>query len=227
MHQAIPGYTFGSSSVPRSPVSLDDFELMKRAALFGEDDVRALRASYDVLEGQTEAILDVWYGFVASQPQLLASFSDRVGGAPLGDYLAAVRRRFGQWILDTARAEYDQRWLDYQHLIGLRHHRAQKNVTDGARSTEFVSFRYLFPLVSPVTFTLRPFLAKKGHTPEEVDRMHAAWVKSCLLQLTLWSHPYINAGDFLARPPARGPRLHYGDTPRPSTQRRAQAAALR
>ena len=48
----------------------------------------------------------------------------------------------------------------------------------------------------PVTFTLRPFLAKQGHSAEDVDKMHAAWVKSCLLQVTLWSHPYVKDGDF-------------------------------
>lgn len=48
----------------------------------------------------------------------------------------------------------------------------------------------------PVTFTLKPFLAKKGHSAEEVDKMHAAWMKSCLLQVTLWSYPYIKDGDY-------------------------------
>jgi hypothetical protein len=47
-----------------------------------------------------------------------------------------------------------------------------------------------------VTFTLRPFLASKGHASEKVDKMQAAWVKSCLLQLALWSHPYVKDGDF-------------------------------
>ena len=59
-----------------------------------------------------------------------------------------MRKRFGQWILDTARAEYDQRWLDYQHEIGLRHHRTKKNRTDGAPSTDIVPFRHLFGLSS-------------------------------------------------------------------------------
>jgi len=47
-----------------------------------------------------------------------------------------------------------------------------------------------------VTFTLKPFLAKKGHSADEVEKMYAAWVKSCLLQVTLWSYPYVKAGDF-------------------------------
>jgi hypothetical protein len=196
MSDTIPGYTFGTAAVSRSPITLDEFALMKQSVLFGDDDVAWLRTSHDVLKDQVEAILDVWYGFVASQPHLLASFTGRTDGAPMAEYLGAVRRRFGRWILDTARAEYDQAWLDYQHEIGLRHHRTKKNQTDGAASTDLVPFRDLFALIFPVTFTLRPFLAKRGHTPEEVDAMYNAWLKSCLLQVTLWSHPYVKPGDF-------------------------------
>jgi hypothetical protein len=192
----IPGYSYGTTAVTHSPVTLADFELMKKSALFGDDDVRYLRLSHDIVKDQVEAILDVWYGFVGSTPHLLASFAGRSDGKPLGDYLGAVRKRFGQWILDTARAEYDQVWLDYQHEIGLRHHRTRKNRTDGAASTGIVPFRDLFLLVCPVTVTLKPFLAKKGHASEDVERMYVAWVKSCLLQVTLWSHPYVKAGDF-------------------------------
>ena len=192
----IPGYTASTDAVARSPLSLAEFELMKASALFGDDDIKQLRLSHEVVKDQVEQILDVWYGFVGSQPHLLASFSAENGGKPLGDYLGAVRRRFGQWILDTARADYDQRWLDYQHEIGLRHHRSRKNRADGAASTAIVPFRDLFALIFPVTFTLKPFLANKGHNVAVVDKMHAAWVKSCLLQLTLWSYPYVKDGDF-------------------------------
>jgi hypothetical protein len=193
---SIPGYTYGTAAVSRSPVSLAQFEEMKRSALFGEEDVKYLRQSHEVLKDQVEAVLDVWYGFVGANPHLVASFAGKSDGKPLGDYLAGVRRRFGQWILDTARAQYDQAWLDYQHEIGLRHHRAKKNRTDGAASTDLVPFRHLFALAFPVTFTLKPFLAKKGSSPEDVEKMHAAWVKSVILQVTLWSHPYVKEGDF-------------------------------
>jgi hypothetical protein len=192
----IPGYSYGTSAVTRSPVTLADFELMKKSVLFGDEDVKYLRLSHDIVKDQVEAILDVWYGFVGSTPHLLASFTGKSDGKPLGDYLGAVRKRFGRWILDTARAEYDQMWLDYQHEIGLRHHSTKKNRTDGAASTGIVPFRDLFLLVFPVTFTLKPFLAKKGHPAEDVEKMYAAWVKSCLLQMTLWSHPYVKDGDF-------------------------------
>jgi hypothetical protein len=172
-----------------------DFERMKETALFQDEDVKYLQMSREVLKEQVEQVLDVWYGFVGSNPHLVESFAGK-DGRPISEYLAGVRKRFGQWILDTARAEYDQKWLDYQHEIGLRHHRSKKNATDHVASTDIIPFRYLFPLVFPVTFTLRPFLAKKGHTADDVDKMHAAWVKSCLLQITLWSHPYVKDGDF-------------------------------
>ncbi|AYC32125.1 protogloblin ApPgb [Pseudomonas cavernae] len=191
----IPGYSAGTTAVAASPVTLADFALMRKSVLFDDQDIRYLRLSHEVLKDQVEAILDVWYGFVGANPHLLAAFCAH-DGQPLGDYLGAVRRRFGQWILDTARAEYDQRWLDYQHEIGLRHHRSKKNRTDGAAASAIVPFRDLFLLIYPITFTLRPFLAKAGHSAEDVEKMHAAWLKSCLLQVTLWSRAYVNAGDF-------------------------------
>lgn len=191
----IPGYTARSRDIARSPVTLAELELMKKTALFSDDDVRMLKLSRGILEDQVEAILDVWYGFVASQPHLLASFADSEG-RPIGDYLSAVRKRFGQWILDTADAVYDQSWLDYQHEIGLRHHRTKKNVADGVLAADIIPFRYLLPLAFTITHTLEPFLARKGHSPEQVTAMHDAWMKSVQLQITLWSYPYVRDGDF-------------------------------
>jgi hypothetical protein len=193
---AINGYTYGTSAVPRSPIMMKDFDLLKQAVLFSDEDVKYLRMSHDVLRDQVEAVLDVWYGFVASHPHLVHYFGDKSSGAPLGDYLTAVRKRFGQWILDTATANYDQAWLDYQFEIGRRHHRTAKNKTDGARSVDNISFRYLPAFIYPITATLKPFLAKKGHSAAEVEAMHQAWVKSVILQVTLWSYPYVKDGDF-------------------------------
>jgi len=192
----IPGYTYGTSAVPRAPISPQDFELLKASVLFTEEDVRYLRMSYDVLKDQVEQILDVWYGFVGSNPHLLYYFTSRQDGQPIAAYLEAVRKRFGQWILDTARAEYDQAWLDYQFEIGRRHHRSGKNRTDGVDAVEHIPFRYMIALLIPITTTLKPFLANKGHSAEEVEKMHAAWVKSVTLQLILWCYPYVREGDF-------------------------------
>ncbi len=191
----IPGYTYGTAAVPRSPVSLQELELLEATLLLGEDDLAALRRSGEVLAPHIEEILDVWYGFVGDNPHLLAAFSN-AQGEPDQEYLAAVRRRFGRWILDTARATYDQAWLDYQHEIGLRHTRRKKNQTDGADAADHIPLRYVLALLVPITTTLKPFLAGGGAAPEEVEAMHAAWVKAVLLQVILWSQPYVRDGDF-------------------------------
>jgi hypothetical protein len=191
----IPGYTYGTDAVPRSPVSLQELELLQATLLLGEDDLAALRRSSDILAPQVEEILDVWYGFVGANPHLLAAFSN-AQGQPDQDYLAAVRRRFGRWILDTARATFDQDWLDYQHEIGLRHTRRGKNRTDGADAADHIPLRYVLALLVPITTTLKPFLADGGATQDQVEAMHQAWVKAVLLQAILWSHPYVRDGDF-------------------------------
>jgi hypothetical protein len=193
---AIPGYTYGTDAVARSPLTDEELDELKRTVLFGDDDVRALRLSRDVLADQVEDVLDVWYGFVASHPHLLRAFADRDTGEPIGDYLQRVRARFGRWILDTAAAEYDRAWLDYQHEIGLRHHRTKKNETDGANAAETIPLRYLIALVYPITATLRPFLEQKGHSREQVDAMQDAWRKSVLLQVALWARPYVADPDY-------------------------------
>lgn len=193
---AVPGYAYGHKALVKAPHTLADLQALQRAMLFSEEDVKALRQSKAILADQTDAILDVWYGFVASTPELVVFFSHAKTGKPDGDYLAAVRKRFALWILDTADANYDQRWLDWQHEIGLRHHRTRKNRTDRAPSVAQVNFRYLPALTIPVTTTLKPFLAKKGATPVEVEKMHAAWVKAVLLQTILWSQPYVRSGQF-------------------------------
>ncbi len=192
----VPGYEMGAASLSRSPLTVEDLHRMEEAMLFSDEDVKYLRMSKPILADQTDAILDVWYGFVASKPQLLDAFVDRRTGKPDGAYLAAVRKRFGQWILDTADARYDQGWLDWQQEIGRRHARAGKNRTDHAHAAPVVPFRYLAPLVIPVVTTLKPFLAKKGASPEEVEKMQQAWLKATLLQVTLWSQPYVRKGDY-------------------------------
>ncbi|MFY7973334.1 MAG: protoglobin domain-containing protein [Rubrivivax sp.] len=191
-----PGYALGQPTLARAPYSMADLAALQKSMLFGADDVAALRRSRAILADQTEAILDVWYGFVASTLELVVFFGDTRSGQPDGAYLAAVRKRFALWILDTADAKYDQAWLDWQYEIGLRHNRVKKNKTDGAHGPAQVDFRYLPALTIPITTTLKPFLAKKGASAADVEKMHAAWVKAVLVQAILWSHPYIKDGEF-------------------------------
>jgi hypothetical protein len=193
---AIPGYRLGDPALRRSPLSLADLAELKGSLLFGDDDVAALRKAHDVVQDQVEAILDVWYGFVASTPHLVAYFSDPRNGKPDGDYLAAVRKRFGQWILDTCRAGYDEAWLAWQDEIGRRHHRSGKNETDHARAAPHIHMRHVLALAVPISLTMKPFLAKKNHSPAEVEAMYLAWSKAVLLQAILWCRPYTRDGDF-------------------------------
>jgi hypothetical protein len=190
MGTEIPGYTYGAADVARSPVTSDELERLKLSVLFSEADERALRMAGDVLEDQVEDVLDVWYGFVATHPHLVYYFSDADTEDPISDYLERVRGRFGRWILDTCRRPYDREWLDYQEEIALRHTSEKKNATDGVHSVDRIPLRYLICFVYPITATLRAFLAKKGHSAEEVDAMHQAWFKSVTMQVALWSRPY-------------------------------------
>lgn len=192
---AIPGYTFGSPELAKSPVTMADFDLLKRTVLFSTEDEKHLRMAGEVLADQIDAILDLWYGFVGGQDHLLHYFrgSDQ---KPDGNYLAAVRHRFGQWIKDTCNPPYDQAWLDYQYEIALRHHKTKKGKTDGVEGVDNINQRYLIAFIYPITATIKPFLAGKGHTAEEVDKMHQAWFKSVVLQVTLWTQPYAKNGEF-------------------------------
>jgi len=192
----IPGYAMGAASIPRAPLSLEELDLLKKTVLFGPEDEAALRKSGEILRPQADALLDVWYGFVGSNPHLLHYFTNARTGEPDTAYLAAVRERFKQWIFDTASAKYDQAWLDYQFEIGRRHHRTAKNRTDRVESVPHIPFRYVAALYYPVITTIRPFLAKGASSPEELDRMQEAWRKSVLLQVILWSYPYVKDGDF-------------------------------
>jgi hypothetical protein len=192
--EAIPGYTYGTNQVARSPVSDEELAELKASVLFGDEDEQALREAADVLRDEVENVLDVWYGFVASHPHLVRYFGPD-GGAPDPDYLARVRARFGRWILDTCERPWDRAWLDYQEEIALRHHRTGKNQTDSVEAVDQIPLRHLVAFVYPITATMRPFLEKGERSPERVEAMHQAWFKAVTLQVALWSRPYAS-GDW-------------------------------
>jgi len=191
---SIAGYMYGQ--VPASPVKVEELELLKKTLLWTEEDDRYLRMAADVLRDQIDAVLDLWYGYVGSHPHLVHYFTDAQSGQPIGEYLQKVRARFGQWILDLCEKPKDATWLAYQEEIGLRHHLSKKNKTDGVSSVPFVHFRYMVAFIYPITATIRQFLARKGHSAEEVDKMHNAWFKAVVLTVVLWCRPYIKEGQF-------------------------------
>ena len=68
---SIAGYTFGAEETPRSPLSPEEFDPLKKTVLFTDDDVRYLQMAGQVLDDQVGDVLDLWYGFVASHPHLV------------------------------------------------------------------------------------------------------------------------------------------------------------
>jgi hypothetical protein len=191
----VPGYTYGTSEVPASPVSLAELEVLERTIGYSAADARALARAGEILERTVDAFLDHWYAFQSTLPHL-GAFSLDAAGQPNLAYRAASRARLCQWILDTCRRPHDQDWLNYQYEIGLRHHRAKKNQTDGVISAPHVNFRYVLAQLYPFTQAMRPFLADPSLSPTEVEAMFQAWSKAVLLQVALWSYPYVKEGDY-------------------------------
>ena len=97
--------------------------------------------------------------------------------------------------MDTCLRPYDQDWLNYQQEIALRHTSVKKNKVDNVQSTAYVPFRDIIAFIAVMNETIKPYLAAKGHSTEEVDRMHRAWCKSLQLQVALWARPYTDCGE--------------------------------
>lgn len=192
----IPGYNPGSPEVARSPITMKEWEELKASAFFSDEDVIYLRLSYDVLKDQVDDLLKVWRGIIFLHPHLRAYDENPQTGEVDTVYAKAVGRRFGQWVLDTAKAEYGQTWLDYQYEIGLRHHRTKKNKTDDGHTLGHIRARDLIAFSAAIVAPMKPYLERGGHSAEIVSRMYDAWWKSMILQVTLWSQPYMREGDF-------------------------------
>lgn len=189
----MPGYTFGTDEVPRSPVSLDDLNVLKVTVGFTEADERSLRLAGDILMNQTEAIVLHWRSGIIAKIPNLARHSRSPEGEPLPSYLGASNLRFQQWILDTCLRPYDQDWLNYQQEIALRHTSLKKNHTDCVASTPHVPLRDIIGFVAVMNETIKPYLASQGHSIDEVNKMHSAWCKSVQLQIALWAGPYADS----------------------------------
>jgi hypothetical protein len=189
--EEISGYTYGT--VNASAVSLQELENLKVSVGWTEQDEQYRRMAGEVLSDQTKALVDHWRrGIIASIPNLIRH-SRSSDGAPLPDYQTKSGLRFEQWVLDTCFRPYDQDWLNYQQEIALRHTSLKKNTTDGVDSTPFVPLRDIIAFVAVMNETIKPYLAAKGHTGEDVDRMQSAWCKSMQLQIALWSQCYANS----------------------------------
>jgi protoglobin len=187
---SIPGYDYGSRSLPQSPVSLEELRALEQAAGITDEDQQWLRAAGKILAPNAERIVDSWRARIAAQPELAQVFFGP-DGQPDDAYKAAVKKRFVQWVLDACERPYDQAWLDYQEEIGKRHTPARKNQTEHAQTPPVVPLRFLIAFTAITATTIRPFLEESGQSQEDLQKMQDAWTKSMLLHLALWSRPYI------------------------------------
>jgi hypothetical protein len=188
----IPGYTYGTTAGTPPAFSLEELEKLKVSVGFTAEDERFLRMAGEVLADQTKRIVEHWRsGIIASIPNL-ARHSRTPEGNPIPQYLAQSNLRFEQWILDTCLRPYDQDWLNYQQEIALRHTSLKKNQTDGVRSTTYVPFSDIVAFVAVLNDTIKPYLASKGNTADEIEGMHRAWCRSLQMQIALWARPYMD-----------------------------------
>lgn len=176
------------------PITIEELNLLKKTLLWSDEDDKYLKMAGEVLEDQLDDVLDLWYGYVGSHEHLVYYFNSN--GEPSPEYLAKVRARFKQWILDLCNKPYDAEWLAYQNEIGLRH-TSKKGKTDHVKNTpQIVNYRYMIAFIYPITVTIKPFLTKKGHSQEEVEKMYNAWFKAVVLSDILWTKPYIKKDHF-------------------------------
>lgn len=187
--ETIDGYAFGSTELESSPVSQEELAELERAALFDEADAEALRELWRVVADRRQELFAVWMERVAHY--FLPTFAGP-DGRPIEAYLDAAHGRFMRWIEDTCLRPHDAAWLDYQHEIGLRHHRTRKNRTDGVDSVPAVPLRLLIVALHPLTSTLGPFLRGMGVDESRAARLSAAWAKALHVQVALWSRAYVD-----------------------------------
>jgi len=187
----IPGYDYGSPSVAKSPITTQELEHLRQSAGFSAEDERWLRVAGEVLSNQTKGLVEKWRAVIAAHPHL-AKYSQRLDGQKDAHYSETSGLRFQQWVLDTCLRPYDQDWLNYQQEIALRHTSVKKNKTDDAQSAPTIHLRDVVAFAAVINDpnVIKPFLAAKGHSSGEVEKMHQAWCKSVLLQVALWTEPY-------------------------------------
>jgi hypothetical protein len=63
-------------------------------------------------------------------------------------------------------------------------------MVDSVQSTPYVPLRDIIAFIAVMNETIKPYLAAKGHSAQEVEQMHSAWCNSLQLQMALWTRAY-------------------------------------
>jgi hypothetical protein len=189
----IPGYDYGTESVSKSPVTLEELRQLEEVVGWTLEEAKWLRVAAETLVPQAEQMVDAWRAVIGQTPQLGASFL-KPDGKPDENYKAAVERRFVRWVSDVCLQEHDQAWLDYQEEIGRRHTPSKKNETDGGETPSNVPLRYLIGFSAMIITSAREFLSASERSHEDLTRMQDAWARAVLLSVALWARAYTAEG---------------------------------
>lgn len=189
------GYSYGTAAAAISPLTLDDLIKLKAAVGLTEPEESWLREAGRVLAPQAAEMVADWRARVSAH-SFLALYSAHRDGTPNPQYVAASAARFERWVIDACSRPLDQAWLDQQHEIGLRHNRAKKNLTDHADSVDHIPMRYLVAFTAVIITTARGYLRTAEASAEAVDHMHAAFTKSVMLHLTVWTRAYTTSAQW-------------------------------
>ncbi len=191
----IKGYDYGTDQAARSPLTLPELDRLKAVAGLTSDDEQALGQAAEILADQADDMVSAYRARLGELPWM-APYSQHPDGTPNPAYGAASKPRFDRWIIDACTRPLDQDWLNYQHEIGRRHTRAKKTKTDDADSLDHIPLRYLLAFTGFVVATARDYLSATGASAAQVDRMHAAFTKSVLLHVTVWTRAYVDGANW-------------------------------
>lgn len=190
---SIPGYDYGQSDVPRSPVSMEELKEIEATIGWTEKDRELLQRHSDIFTRRAEEMVDAWRSLIGSQAYLAKWFFGH-DGKPDDEYKAKVKARFVQWVIDASLKPHDQEWLDYQEEIGRRHTPEKKNQTDGSNTPPVVPLRFLISFATTVAITTRKFFVEAGVRDDELLKLSDAWTKAVQLHVSLWTRPYTRDG---------------------------------
>ncbi len=190
---SIPGYDYGSATVPRSPVSLEELRQLEHTVGWSDEDAGVLQRHAEFFQTNAEAMVDCWRAVIGSQPHLVKWFFGPDGNRD-EEYAAKIKPRFVQWVVDATTRPHDQVWLNYQEEIGLRHTPQKKNHADQRETPPLVPLRYLLAFIPQVTLSARQFFIKAGLEGDELTHLEDVWTKAVHLHVTLWTRPYAKEG---------------------------------
>jgi hypothetical protein len=152
----LAGYDLGGDEVAKSPITLQ-WEELQDSALFSAS---SICLSEGILRDQVDDLLKVWRGVIFDHPFLALTTKIRKRTRPIANPPLRVAKLF--WPVGTARTKSDQAWFDYQHEIGLCHHRTKKDKTDQSQTLGHIRARDLLAFSAAIFVPMKVHLQRKA-----------------------------------------------------------------